>query len=158
MGNYLTTTELLTRFPDDNDASFFTDDEGSGTPITTKLDDIIETAEGLINSRLAMRYATPVDVSIDTELGNTLERMTLDLAEGLMISGRSERISDAKQAQMDRVLDWADRIAKGELVLPGGVTPAGPSSRAPRASWTGSTRTLSSDSPRLFTRESMRAL
>ena len=158
MGNYLSTTELLTRFPDEGDASFFTDDEQAGVPLGTKLDDIIETAEGLINSRLAMRYATPVDVSIDTELGNTLERMTLDLAEGLMISGRSERISDAKQVQMDRVLDWADRIAKGELMLPGGVTPAGPTSRDPRASWDGSTRTLSSTSPRLFTRESMRAL
>ena len=158
MGNYLTTTELLTRFPDDADASFFTDDEGAGTPVTTKLDDIIETAEGLINSRLAMRYATPVDTTIDTELANTLKRMTLDLAEGLMISGRSERISDAKQAQMDRVLDWSDRIANGELVLPGGITPAGPASRAPRASWDGSNRTLSSTSPRVFTRESMRAL
>ena len=158
MGNYLTTTELLTRFPDNADASFFTDDEGAGTPVTTKLDDIIETAEGLINSRLAMRYATPVDTTIDTELANTLKRMTLDLAEGLMVSGRSERIADAKQAQMDRVLEWSDRIAKGELVLPGGVTPSGPSSRAPRASWDGSNRTLSSTSPRVFTRDSMRAL
>ena len=155
MGNYLSTTELLTRFPDDADAAFFTDDEGLGAPTTAHLNDIIESAEGMINSRLAMVYATPVDVSIDTELGNTLERMTLDLAEGLMVSGRSERASEVKLAQMERVLEWADRIAKGELVLPGVVTPAGPASREPRASWSGSNRTLITTSPRNFTRDSM---
>ncbi len=155
MGNYLSTSELLTRFPDEADASFFTDDEDAGAPTTAHLDDIIEAAEGMINSRLAMVYATPVDVSIDTELGNTLKRMTLDLAEALMVGGRSERMSEVKQGQMDRVITWADRIAKGELVLPGGVTPAGPASREPRASWSGSDRTLIATSPRRFSRDSM---
>lgn len=155
MGNYLSTAELLTRFPNDADAAFFTDDEGAGAPTTAHLNDLIESAEGMINSRLAMRWETPVDVSVDTELSNTLKRMTLDLAEALMVSNRSERMSEAKQAQLDRVIEWADKLSEGKLALPGAVTPVGPTSRDPRASWSGSNRKLTSTSPRIFSRDSM---
>lgn len=155
MGNYLTQAQLLTRFKDAYEASFFTDDEDAGTPNTNKLDDIIETAEGMIDSGLAMRYKTPVDTSVDTALAALLKRQTLDLAEGLMIAGRSERLSDAKQAQIDRVLDWIDKMAKGERVLPGAVTPTGPASRDPRASWSDHSRTLLTDTVRVSSRSSM---
>ena len=154
MGNYLSTAELLTRFPDDADAAFFTDDEGAGAPTADHLNDIIEAAEGMINSRIGKLWATPVDVALDTELSNTLKRHTLDLAEALMVGGRSERLSEVKQGQLDRVLEWADRIGDGTYVLPGGVTPAGPTSIDPRAAWSGSNRTLISTSPRIFTRDS----
>lgn len=158
MGNYLTNAELKTRFEDDAEAAFFTNDEASGVPTDAKLTDIVETAEGMIDSALAVRYATPVDVSVDTTLAALLKRQALDLAEGLMIGGRSERLSDAKQAQIDRVLEWCEKIAKGERVLPGAVTPAGPTSRDPRASWSDHGRTLITASERSASRSTMSKL
>ena len=155
MGNYLTNAELLTRFRDNAEAAFFTDDATAGVPQDSKLTDIVESAEGVINSALAVKYATPVDVAADTTLAALLKRQTLDLAEAMMIGGRSERLSPVKQLQMDRVLDWLDKIAAGERVLPGAVTPDATTSRDPRATWSDHSRTLLTDSVRCCSRSSM---
>lgn len=155
MGNYLLVAELKTRFRDEADVAFFTDEEEAGTATDSRVEDAIATAEGMLNSRFAKRYATPVDVSVDTELAATLKRLTLNVAQVVLIGKHSEVVSEWMVKQHDDALVWADKIASGEFVLPGAVTPAGPTSRDPAASWSDHTRTLATTSGRVFTRSTM---
>lgn len=160
MGNYATNTELQTRFEDVEEVAFYTDTvlaTPPSTPDEAVLTDCVAGAEGAINSRLAMMYDTPVDVSLDSELAALLERMTLDLAE-CFLRTRKGVLSEAQQLQHDGVKEWAAMIAKGEWALPGGVTPAPTQSRGPTSSFTDWGRTLSSSSKRTTTRETMSKL
>lgn len=163
MGSYLTTTELKTRFENDAELEFLTDKAEGSTPDEAVLTDVVETAEGEINSGLAMRYATPVDVSIDTTLAALLKRMTLDLAE-VYLHRRGEGASEIKTEQRDRVLEWVEQMATGKRRLVGAVTAASTASDNPRAGWTDTSRTLNDTgvagnqgrdrSGRIFTRKS----
>ena len=153
MGNYATNAELKGRFADDEEVAFLTDDPDTGTPTETVLTDVVEAAEGAINSRLAKRYATPVDTTIDTELLALLKRQTLDLAE-YYLHRRGENASEVKALQAERVLEWADKVSTGDWVLPGAVTPASSSSRADVAFWSDSSRTINDASSRVHTRQS----
>jgi phage gp36-like protein len=153
VGSYLTTTELKTRFEDDAELEFLTDvTEGSG-PDDAVLTDVIETAEGEINSGLAKKYATPVDVSADTTLAALLKRKTLDLAE-VYLHRRGEGASEIKQDQLDQVMEWVEKMATGARVLVGALTPASTASADPRATWTDTGRELPDTSARIFTRQS----
>ena len=158
MPSYATTDGLKSRFRDLPELAFYTDDEVVGVPTESKLTAVLDAAEGAINSRLAKRYLTPVDVSGDATLAATLEQMTLDLAEPMLIRSRSERLSAVKQAQLDGVLEWATAIAAGTFELPGAVQPASNETRADFSRWSGSNRTLSSTSPRVWTRPSTERL
>lgn len=153
MGNYASTAELETRFENDAELEFLTDKaEGSGVD-TAVLDDVIESAENEIDSALSKRFATPVDVSVDTSLAALLKRKTLDLAE-VYLHRRGEAASEVKQDQKTEVLEWLDKVVAGERNLVGAVSVASTTSANPRAAYTDSGRTLSSTSARLFTRKS----
>ncbi len=153
MGNYASTAELETRFENAAELEFLTDKaEGSGVD-TAVLDDVIESAENEIDSALSKRFATPVDVSLDTSLAALLKRKTLDLAE-YYLHRRGEAASEVKALQAERVLDWLDKLVAGERNLVGAVSVASTTSSDPRAAYTDSGRTLSSTSARLFTRKS----
>lgn len=160
MGNYATNDELQTRFEDVEEVAQLTDTVSvppPSTPDEAVLTDVIENAEGELNSRFAMIYSTPVDVSVDTALAALLKRKTLDLAE-VHLLWRGDHASEAKLLQYNSALEWADQIANGELALPGAVTPTPTASRGPLSAWSGSNRTLSSSSPRIFTRETQSRL
>lgn len=151
MGNYASQAELQTRFEDAAELEFLTDKtEGSGVD-TDVLDDVIEAAEGEIDSGLAMKYATPVDVSVDTALAALLKRKTLDLAE-VYLHRRGEAASDVKQDQLDQVLEWIEKMATGKRRLVGAVTVDSTTSGDPRGTWTDSGRSTDS-TDRYFTRE-----
>lgn len=153
MGNYASQAELQTRYEDNAEVEFLTDkDEGSGVD-TAVLDDVLEAAEAEINSGLAMRYATPVDVSVDTALAALLKRKTLDLAE-VYLHRRGEGASEIKQDQLDQVLEWVEKMATGTRRLVGAVTAPSTASSDPRANWSDTSRTLSDTSGRVFTRKS----
>ena len=153
MSHYASTANLKTRFADDLEIAFLTDTESTGTPDDDVLTDVVEAAEASINSRIGKRYLTPVVVSGNTELIALLKRMTLDLAEVFLMM-RGPSVSEAKQLQMDRVLEWADKVGDGTYVLSGAVTPPSTASRDPLAQWSGSERTTPDSSPRVFTRTS----
>jgi phage gp36-like protein len=153
MGDYASTAELETRFEDDAELAYLTDNVAAGEPDDAVLTDVLEAAEGEINSGLAKKYATPVDVSVDSTLAALLKRKTLDLAE-VYLHRRGEDASEVKQDQLDQVLEWVDRIAKGERVLVGAVTAASTTSADPRATWTDTSRELPDTSDRIFTRQS----
>lgn len=152
MGNYASTDELQTRFADAIEVSYLTDTEDTGTPDSAVLDDVLEGAEGSINSRIGKRYLTPVVVSGNTELTALLKRHTLDLAEVFLLM-RGPSLSDAKAFQRDRVLEWADKVGDGTYVLTGAVTPESTASRDPLSQWSGGNRTIPDSSGRLFTRD-----
>lgn len=147
--SYATIAELKLRFADDDERAHLTD-SAAGAAQDAVFTGLIDTAEGDINSALATRYATPVDVSVDTTLASLLEFKTIEMAEYFAYR-RGEDASEVKRDQYDKVLEWLDKIVKGERVLVGAVIAASTTSVTP-AAWTGSDRTLPDDSPRIFTR------
>lgn len=157
MGNYASNAELKGRFADDEEVAYLTDDPDTGTPTESVLTDVVEAAEAEINSGVAMRYLTPVDVTLDTELAALLKRKTLDLAE-YYLHRRGDHASEVKSLQGERVLEWIEKIATGARVLTGAVTVASTASRGDMASWSGSGRTLNSTSKRVWTRETQTRL
>lgn len=157
MGNYASTSDLTDRFDGDAEVSYLTDTEETGTPDTDVLTDCIESAEAEINTWIAQRVATPVDVSVDTELARLMKRKTIDLAEVYLLR-RGPQVSDEKVRQEERVIEWAKAIGKGEARLTGAVTVESTGSRDPLASWTGSDRDLTDVPTRIFSRETMSSL
>jgi phage gp36-like protein len=157
MGNYATTAELQTRFENAAEIEILTDVIVGGGVDEDVLTDVVEAAEGDINSRIGRRYATPVDTSIDTEIAALLKRKTLDLAEYYLYR-RGDEASEMKALQAQRVFDWADGVARGEYVLPGAATPASTASDEPRAAWSDTSRTQSDDSGRVCTRDAFSQL
>lgn len=157
MGDYASNDELKTRFEDDTELAFLTDNVTAGIADEAVLTDVVEAAEGEINSGLAVRYATPVDVSVDTTLAALLKRKTLDLSEHYL-HRRGEGASEIKQDQADQVLEWVDKVSKGERKLVGALTAASTTSADPRADWSDSGRTPPTDSERFFTRETTKRL
>ncbi|MCZ6654863.1 MAG: DUF1320 domain-containing protein [Planctomycetota bacterium] len=157
MGNYASTAELETRFADTTEVEVLTNQAiGSGVD-TAVLDDVIEVAEGEIDSALAQRFLTPVDVTLDTSLDALLKSKTLDLAE-FYLYRRGSKASQLAIDQHQEVLDWLDKIQKGERRLVGAVTVPSTVSGNPRAEWTDSGRELPDTSSRIFTRPSTRRL
>ena len=98
-------------------------------PDEGKLTDAIEAAEAEINAGLSVRYATPVDVSVDTSLAALLKRKTLDIAEYYLV-GRGDQVSEHRKNVADAALEWVGLIADGERHLVGASTPAATASRA----------------------------
>jgi len=71
---------------------------------------------------------------------------------------RGPSVSEQKEKQAERVIEWAKSVAKGETVLVGAVTPPSTASAGPLAAWSGSDRDLSDVPTRLTSRETMSAL
>jgi len=152
VGDYATNAQLKTRFENDAELAALTDNVSAGIADEDVLTDVIATAESEINSALAMRYLTPVDVSLDTDLAALLQTKTLDLAE-VYLHRRGEGASQIKLDQRDAVLEWCEMMATGKRVLVGAITAASTVSRDPRAAWTDNSRTQVSTSGRAFSRE-----
>lgn len=152
MPNYATTSDLKTRFENIAELEFLTD-KAVGTGVDDNvLTDAVEAAEAEIDSALSKRFKTPVTVSGNTPLTALLKRKTLDLSE-YYLQRRGEAVSEVRSLQAERVIDWLDKIAKGERNLVGAVTVESVASHDPRAVWTGSNRTIDDTSARRFTRE-----
>ena len=156
MGNYATTTQLETRFDDATELAYLTDNEVAGTPDTAVEEECIASAEGAINTRIGKRYKTPV-ASTDASVVALLQGQTLDLAE-VNMRKRKPPISEQKERQADKVLEWADRVGDGTYVLPGASTYDSTVSRDPRLTWSTSDRTQDSDDARLFSRDTASGL
>lgn len=154
MGNYALYTDLEARHQSVVETSYFTGDEATGTPTQSKLDECITGAEGVLDSRIGAVYATPVSVGSNATLTAMLKRYTLDIAD-YYLWDRVRNAPDTIKQLYDDALAWADKIADGTYVLPGSPTPASTDARGTTAMWTGSNRTLTSTSPRIFTRETM---
>lgn len=157
MGNYATAAELISRFANEAEVSYLTDTEATGTADAGVLADCLEDAEAEINTWIAQRYKTPVDVSVDTELARLLKRKTLDIAETYLLM-RGPSIAENKTAQLERTIEWAKAVGMGQAQLTGAVTATSTTTRTPLATWTGANRDLTNVETRLCSRETMGSL
>lgn len=156
MGYYASPAELKARYEDDLAVAHLTFDEGTGLPDTTVLNEVINGAEGEINSYIAKRYLVPVDVSGDASLAARLKSLTLDFSTyGLEL--RSGNITESRQTAHDQGVEWLVKISEGKLYLPSTLAPPVTTSRGSLARY-GTASTDTDTTKRLFTRETQRAL
>lgn len=157
MPNYATVAELKVRLGSNEELfAFLTDNEAAGVSNDVVFTECLDSAEGELEGRFWHRIATPV-ITTDARGVACLKAYTLDLAEHRALL-RVEIVGDKKEAQAFRALEWATKVGTGEWGIPGAVTVASTQSRNPPATWSGSNRVLSDDSPRLFTRETQASI
>jgi phage gp36-like protein len=149
MGNYATTAELKARFEDDIEVAHLTNTASTGVPDETVLAEVVNHAEGQLDSHIGMRYKIPVDVSSDTVLAAMLKSATLDVAVYHLLA-RGDVMPQAKIDARKAVVDWLKEIAKGEAILPSAATIDSTQSRDPIVSW--GTAGTGDTSNRLFSR------
>ena len=149
MADYLVQADLTGRFGGDREVSYLTDTEATGVPDTTVLDEVIDSAEGAVNIRLAARYETPVS-SADATTTAAVKKLALDIAD-VYLRLRKPPITDDKQRQLDQALETLKAIAEGEFVLPGAAVPESTAARE-AAAWSSANRTIDDSSARIFTR------
>lgn len=110
----------------------------------------IDDAEAEINARLGQRYQTPVDVSVDASLANTLRWYTLAIAayRAFMTHPHRPRPRQSIQEEYRNVMARLDEIAKGMAALPGAAALPSPVTSGPPAIVGGSERVFTDDALR----------
>ena len=150
MGNYATTTDLIARFEDDAAVAHLTDTADTSTPDPDVLNEIINGAEGRINSYAGRKYLTPFSTS-DTNFASFLKSLTLDLAVFHLVGARGDLVSDAKTLAHDNAIEWLKDLAVGKVVPPAAATQPTTESRDPVAAF--GTAGTGDSSKRLFSRD-----
>ena len=129
MGNYAVVADLKARFENDRTVAFLTDDTESGVPSTDVLDEVINHAEGEINSYAARKFLVPMDVSGDTGFAAFMRSLTLDIAVWRLVGPRGDIVSEPKQAAYDNAILWLEKLGRGDVEPPTPDTVAGTTSR-----------------------------
>jgi len=151
LGNYATITELQARFEDTAAVSHVTDSDDDLTPDTDVLTEELNAAEGLIDSYLGRRHATPIAVSGDTVLAAWMKSVTLDIAVVRLLRRPGQGIVPDEVAESyTEAVDWCKAVASGAAVLPATLTQATTTAMDPLSEW-GSAP--GSSSTRVCTRE-----
>ena len=148
--------DLEARFEDLAELAALTNSD-TGTPDTAVEDDCIESAEAEIDSRIGMRYATPVVVSINASVASILKRKASDIAEYHAYS-RGSIVPDIQIARYDAAVEWATRVGEGVFTLPGASTVPSTTGRAPRLQHSSGNREVASDDPRQWSRDTVGGL
>lgn len=104
-----------------------TDDEATGSANAARVDEARLGAIGEADSYLAVRYATPIDLSPHAELAALLKSFVLDLAE-YRLHGRRPPVPDDIVRRRQEAVTWLSRVAGGAVQLP--VTAAVESNRS----------------------------
>ena len=134
MGDYASQADLKTRFEDDAAVAHLTDTADSGTPDSSVLDEVIDHAEGEIDSYVAVRYLVPVAVANNAGLAAMMKSVTLDMAV-YHLYARHHGVSEVVQGLYDKAIEWLKLIAAGEAVLPTPDTEAPTTSQDPVIAW-----------------------
>lgn len=151
MPNYTTTAQLKARFEDDEAVAALTDTlESSGAPDETVLTEVVNDAEGEIDSYLAVRYLVPVDVASHTVLANRMNSLALDIAVVNLLE-RGDQVSEAQQRRRDRATAYLEKLSAGELLLPSATTLTTTTTNEPLVAY--GTAGDGDSSLRLFSRE-----
>ena len=150
MGNYATTTDLVNRFEDDAAVAHQTDTADTGIPDPDVLNEVINGAEGLINSYAGRKYDIPFSTA-DTGFASFLKSLTLDIAVFHLVGARSDLISEAKTTAFDKAIEWLEKLAEGKVVPPAAATQDTTAARDPIAAF--GTAGTGDSSKRLFSRE-----
>ncbi len=153
MGNYATTADLEARFENDSAVAHLTDTWETGTPDDDVLAEVLNYAEGTIDSHLAQQYLVPVDVSGSAVLAAQLKSVALDIAVRHLIT-RHGKVPESKEAAYDDALAWLLLISERKLQLPSAAALPSTATRDPLFQY--GTAGDSSDSLRKFTRATQR--
>jgi len=97
-----------------------TDDAGAGVINAALLDEARSGAEGEVNSYLARRFQTPIDVGAHAEVAGLLVSVTLDLVE-YRLHARRPPIPPSVIQRHRSALDWLGRVASGAVSLPSAI-------------------------------------
>lgn len=150
MGNYASTSDLVNRFEDDAAVAHLTDTADTGTPDTDVLDEVINGAEGLINSYAGRKFDIPFSTA-DSGFAAFLKSLTLDIAVFHLVGARSDLVSEAKTAAFDKAIEWLEKLAEGKVVPPAAATQDTTAARDPVAAF--GTAGTGDSSKRLFSRK-----
>lgn len=93
------------------------DDDANGVADVGIVDEARLAAEGEVNSRLAVRYAVPIDLTAHPELADLLGSFTLDLAE-YRLRLRRPPVSEDARHRRDHAVEWLEGVAAGRMQLP----------------------------------------
>jgi len=126
-----------------------TDDAGTGTADEDKVNEARLGAEGEVDSYLSRRVAVPVDLTSRPELAGTLRSVVLDLVE-YRLRGRRPPVPSGVMRRRDEAVQWLERVAAGEVMLPAQAEMAMNPAAGAMAALTGSARSM--------TRETLRDL
>ncbi len=94
-----------------------TDDAGTGSADTDKVDEARLGAEGEVNSYLGRRYQVPIDLTRHAEVADVLKSFVLDLVE-YRLHARRPPVPGAVSNKRNQAIAWLDRVARADVVLP----------------------------------------
>jgi phage gp36-like protein len=94
-----------------------TDDSGTGTADTAKVNEARSGAEGEANSYLATRYQVPVNVAAESEVAAVLKSFVLDLA-AYRLHNRRPPVPEDIVRRRGEAVQWFSRVATGVVHLP----------------------------------------
>jgi len=119
--SYISNTDIQTRL---GSAAYvqLTDDVGAGSANEAVVDEARLAAEGEVDSYLARRFATPIELARHPELADLLRSICLDLAEH-RLRLRRPPIPAETTARRSAAVAWLERVASGEVELPASVQP-----------------------------------
>jgi phage gp36-like protein len=155
VGNYASTTELVARFKNTTEVEHLAGSPSTDTAYTAVLNEVIDGAEGDIDSAAAGLYEVPLDVAGDAVMAAYVKSMTLDIAVGSLFD-RGRNVPVAIELARTRRMEWLDKLSEGKRWLPSARTEATTVSRAPDAAW--GIASESDDSQRVFSRKTQEAL
>lgn len=102
-----------------------TDDAGAGVINTSLVDEARSGAEGEVNSYLARRFLTPIDVGAHADVAGLLASVSLDLVE-YRLHARRPPIPPSVIQRYRSALDWLGKAASGAVALPSPIPIASP--------------------------------
>jgi len=118
---YATTTDLTNRVGSSKAAELTAE---SGAADTTKLQAALDEAQGTIDSYLAKRYKTPIDLSLYPQAADILQARLLDIASWRLFGLRQVIPEDVRLAY-EAAIRWLQDLSTGKANLPTTTPPAG---------------------------------
>jgi len=94
-----------------------TDDEGTGNPNVPRAAEALAAGEAEVDSRLAARYRTPVDVSTEPQAAALLKGLALDLAE-YRLHARQPPVPEDIRLKATAARQWLADLVAGRAHLP----------------------------------------
>lgn len=94
-----------------------TDDEAAGAANVARLAEAVAAAEAEIDSRLASRYAVPLDLAAEPDAAALLRALTLDLVEYRLHARRPPMPEDVRR-KATAARQWLHDVVVGRAHLP----------------------------------------
>jgi len=90
-----------------------TDDTAGITVNTTYVDSALDRAESVVDSYVAKVYSVPLSTPVEDSIAHAV----LTLAKCYLYKRRPGAIPDEIQADCDKIIEWLEMVASGEVEL-----------------------------------------